>query len=175
MLYAAWFFYLREPVLSLCWHMGHGNKVSIQGHKMTLPLMWRVEKSEKWPGLVLNRALLLHPPYAGFMGGEHIYIQSPSSDSAGVLDDASALRWQTEKMAETRSRIETATLNPENLYAKSMTYHCFDMKQANIHAESIFCKAGGTDWLVFVGTENVGASAVQMQLREAREILESTE
>lgn len=56
-LFAAWGFYLRESTLSLWWHMTHKNKVAFQGHKMTLPLMWRVDQRREGPGLYLSRAV----------------------------------------------------------------------------------------------------------------------
>jgi len=108
------------------------------------------------------------------MWGGVVFIQSPSSDRAGVLDDASALRWQADKIADIRSRNRTLEVSSEHLRSKSMTFYCLDVR-TGFAGDSILCKAGRTDWLVFIATENVGAVKAQIQLQEARTILKSME
>jgi len=150
---AVWMYCLRESTLSIWWHLTRGNQIAYQGRTMTLPLMWRVDQSQVFRGIRLERA------YIGSWFTDSLGILSPSPDKAGVLDDASALGWQAELGAR-HAHNQSTHESSEVLYAKSMNFYCVADEVGSS------CKAAGTDWLILFG------GRPQSQ-REARGILKS--
>jgi hypothetical protein len=157
--------YLSDTAQSLWWHMTNGNKAEFQGHKMTLPLMWRQNPSGSDAVLKLSRAMIVHPALPLLNGPESLTISS-DADGPRALDDAAALRWRTNMIA-----------NPQdnNLHAKSMTFYCYERNDGDIPDACLVCKATGTNWDVIFGAGQTDPVAIQRQMQEAREILKSTE
>ena len=170
-LIVGWRFYLSEPTKSVWFHITHGSKVEFQGHKMTLPLMWRVNRFDKRPGLALLRASFLHPPSPGEMWDPELVIYSPTLGGAGVLDEASAASWQAEMIARISTRNKKVPISAEIIHSKLLNYYSVDSGDIGEQPNFLKCKAGGTDWLVVIGENKNGTVGVQ----EARDILKSME
>lgn len=163
---------LFDTAQSLNWHRIHGNKVEFQGHKLALPLLWRQDSFGSDAVLKLSRGAFWHPTLPLLTGPEFLEIGS-GAHGPGAYDDAAALRWQTDMVASYHSNRDFAV--PENLHAKSMTFYCFDRDDGDIHGGCILCEAAGTNWDVTFGASQTDPVAIQKQMQEAREILESVE
>jgi hypothetical protein len=169
----AWQFYLREPVLSLWSHLRYGNAVAFQGHILRLPLMWRVDHSNKKAGLSLTRAVIQHPPSLGEMYSDTLTVYSPDPTQAGRLDDASAARWQAAQIASLNSRSPRSHATAETIHASSITFYCVENATVERLPDNIFCKPAGIDWLVFAGLNPAFSQEAQGRLDEEKDILRS--
>jgi hypothetical protein len=156
---AAWLF-LSEPTISVWWHLIHGNKVAFQGHKITLPLMWRVDRSDKEPGLNLSRVI------NGTVTMPLLNLRSIAQNGIGVVDNASAMQWQLEFVSKLNSKSSIYHYTPENLQSKLLTFYCVDGGIVGKQADSMFCKVGGTNW-------NVAYSGDKEHLQDAKDVLKS--
>jgi len=128
--------------------------------------MWRVDRSDTRPGLNLSRAVI-----GQYYFGDELEIEAPAYDRAGIVEEKSALRWQTEKVDELSSKPRLfSRVSVDNLRAMSLNFYCVDFASAgNLpHRDGFLCKAGGTNWFVM-------SDGPQKELEEAKGILKSME
>jgi hypothetical protein len=163
---------LYDTAQSLNWHRAHGNKVVFQGHTITLPLMWRQDPSGSGAVLKLSRSSIW-PPILPLLNGPESLAIGSGANGPELYDDATALKWQTKMVASYNSSRYFAV--PENLRSRAMTFYCFDRDDGDIHDGCILCEATGTNWDLNFAAGQTDPAAVQRQMQEAREILQSIE
>ena len=173
-------FGLNNVAQSLNWHRAHGNKVVFDGHMVTLPLMWRRNPWANNKVLRLGRAVIWQPLLPLLVDPEDMTIAAgnvrpglPGGGADQIVDEAAALRWQTKMV--TSYRAQGAYARPEVLHGKTMTFYCFDRDDGPIHGACFICKATGTDWDIVFAAGQTNPRAIQKQMQEAREILNSIE
>jgi hypothetical protein len=173
-------FGLNNVAQSLWWHWNNGSKVIFDGHTITLPLMWRRNPWANNKVLRLGHAVIWQPPLPLLVDPEDMTIAAgnvrsglPGDGEDQIIDEAAALRWQTQMVASYHE--QGAYASPEILHGKTMTFYCFNRNDGPIHGACFLCKAVGTNWDIVYAAGQTQPHAIQNQMLKAKEILESIE
>ena len=144
------------PTVSLWWHCLHGNKVSFQGRQIAVPIMWRLYEPRG------PRSIHLRPA----SGDSEVGIYS--SEGHGIMDVASAQRWQAETASGHNSMSTLdGPYHSDTFRAKTLTFYCVDWVPDG-KPYVFFCRVVDTNW-------EIDAAGDPGDLEKGKEILASIE
>ena len=168
---------LYGPIKALCWHCVHGNKVVVDGHTFTLPLLWYAHLDAQYHSTEIVRG---RDDFFGLMDSGSISIGKLQGYS--VLDDKGAVALQQSVIDSLHQQALRHPYHPPPgifpldmqmmfIPARSMIFVCrYDANEIKQPKAYRFraCFASGTDW-------SVGLAGTPKEIVVAEQILASAQ